>query len=135
MNGSVHDSPDRADPERLLARGLRDTTPEFEARFDDLRRSLAHEPPRRGILDVLGKAMRMRPAWLGAAVAVAGLALAFAIIQTRLPRGAVPDGIEEQWYADVVVLDDSLRDALVLSEGETREVLSHMPVETPGGES
>ena len=43
MNSNI----DREDPlDRQLRAGLRDTTPEFEARFNTLRRALAQERPR-----------------------------------------------------------------------------------------
>ncbi|MBE2215759.1 MAG: hypothetical protein IAE82_17935 [Opitutaceae bacterium] len=135
MKRPVHDTHGPADPEPWLARGLRGTTPEFEARFDDLRRRLAQEPARRTIAATLASALRMRAAWLGVATAAAVLALAFVVTRTRTPRGVVPDGAEEQWYAETVALDESLRGALVLADGEAREVVSLMSVETPGGDS
>lgn len=135
MKRPEHDSHDPLEPERLLARGLRDTTPEFEARFDALRRRLAHEPARRGFFDRIAVLLRGRVLWLGAATAAAAVALAVALVQVRSPRHESGLAQETQWFAEMVALDESLRGALVLAEADAREVVSLMPLETPGGGS
>lgn len=126
------DPRDPRDPDRLLARGLRATTPAFEARFDDLRRRLATEPPR-SLLGCLVDGVVVHPAWsIGAAAAVVALAV---VLATRGPRGDSALVDEAGWYAEVVALDDSLRDALALTDLETLETLSLMPVDSSGGGS
>lgn len=131
MNRTEHDSHDPVDPERLLARGLRDTTPEFEARFDALCRRLANEPARRSLLDHLVAIVRGHPLWV-AGMAAAALALAVSVVRDTSRSGAIDDA---RWYAEAVALDDALRGALVLGDVESREAVTLMPVEFPGGGS
>lgn len=128
------DPRDPRDSDRLLARGLRATTPEFEARFDDLRRRLATEPPRRSVLGQFVHALRGNPAWTLGAVA-AMVALAVIVIGSRGPRNDPALVDETGWYAEVVALDDSLRGALVLTDLDALETLSLMPFESSGGGS
>jgi hypothetical protein len=127
------DSPSRegapVDPERLLRSRLRDTTPEFEARFDDLRRRLAQQPPRSAWRD------RLAP-WFGWRGALAGLAagtiaVAVLVLPTR-PSGLSPS--ELAGYDELFALDDALRDALPVADAETIEALLLIPTET-GGQS
>jgi hypothetical protein len=122
------------DPEHLIARGLRDTTPEFEVRFDAMRRRLAQEPPRRGLIERLGEAMRGHRALTGAAAA-ATVALVIIAVRTGAPHEAqaLQDG--QRWYADMLALDESLRGAVPLADAETREVVSSISLEDIGGGS
>lgn len=125
------ESEDPNEPERLLTRGLRATTPEFEARFDALRRRLANEPARRSLLEHLVAVVRGHPLW-AAGTAAAALALAVLVVRDTAPGEAFD---EARWYAEAVALDDALRGALVLGDAESREAVTLMPVEFPGGGS
>jgi len=128
------DPRDLRDPDRLLARGLRATTPAFEGRFDDLRRRLATEPPRRSLLGRIIGLARGHPAWSVSAAAAVG-AIAVVLVQTGGPHGDAAPVDETGWYAEVVALDDSLRGALVLTDLDALETLSLMPVDSSGGGS
>lgn len=111
------------DPERLLRARLRETTPEFEARFDALHRRLAHEPR--------PSAWFTRPSWLVRPAGRFGLgvtAVAVLVVAVWLVRPG-PDSAARAAaaYGDLVVLDDTLHDALPLIDAEIIETLLLMP--------
>lgn len=121
------------DPERLLRAGLRATTPEFEARFDDLRRRLAQEPAHRRnwLLDSLHLLGR-HPASAFAAAAVAALVIVSVVVNPApSARGLAAEQMEA--FGAIVELDDALQGALPLTDRELLEAILLMPVETTKG--
>jgi hypothetical protein len=110
-------------PERLLSARLRETTPAFEARFNELRRRLANEPRRASGLFGYG--------WLSwPAMAGTGAALALAVaIYLGLPRQLQPAGNGLTWeqaeaYGELTGLDEALRPALPLTDSEMLAALT-----------
>lgn len=135
MNPTPHDSPHGPlDPECLLARGLRDTTPAFESRFDDMRRRLALEtPPPSRLAACYAWIRSSRRLAAGAIVAAAALTVLVAVRHERSGEAGLED--PERWYDDALALEGSLRAALVLADAEARDVVTHFPTETSGGGS
>lgn len=125
---------ERRDPDRLLARGLLETTPAFEGRFDDLRRRLANEPPRRTVFSRALAALRGHPGrGVGVVAALAGLV--FFAVETRTARDDKARPEEIGWHAELAALDNALSGALLLTDSEVLEILSSMPVDSSGGGS
>ena len=116
-NADEHDS-----LARHLRTGLRDTTPEFEARFDALRRRLAQAGPRRARFG-LGRA------WIGAGV---GAAVAAAIVVFVMRPGSSPD-FDSAAFGELVAMDEVLRQALVLANDDTREAVLFLPADAEVG--
>jgi len=123
MNSTPHFEPD--DPEQLLRSGLRETTPEFEKRWADLKRELRLEPaPRRAF-------PALRWFWLLAPV---GTAMVAAFILFTRPAG--PAQTESSTissttiaaYGELLTLDSALREALPLTSTENLEALLNLPL-------
>ena len=130
MNSSNPKSPDGpVDPEALLHSRLRDTTPEFEARFDDLRRRLAREPSRPAWRESLASWLRLRGALAGLAAAAVVAVLAVMLV-SRGPGRLAPT--EMAAFGELVVLDDTLREALAITDAETLEALLLIPIDPEG---
>ncbi len=108
------------DPEALLRSGLRDTTPDFERRWVDLKRELRTRP-------VPGPAAGWRRWWWTAVPATAALALVL-LIQSRPAPGPAP--AEYAAYEELFRLDDELRSALPLVEDTLLDDLLAMPAPT-----
>lgn len=122
------------DPEHLLARGLRATTPGFESRFDELRRRLAREPRTAPMWRQLAAALR-RPGLVAVAAAALVLVAVFLVRVRTSPAPGLPAADPDAWYADAVAFDASLRDGLVLADAETRETLTWIATEPKEGGS
>jgi hypothetical protein len=113
----------RPDPEDLLRARIRDTSPEFEARFDVLRRRLANEPR-----PSAWREWFVRPFSRGALVFASAAALVIALFLFR-PGADVAAG-HTQDYSELVALDDTLRDAMALIDSETLDILLQMPLDS-----
>ncbi len=112
MKHSTPTPPDAHDPEALLRSGLRDTTPEFERRWTDLKRDLRREPaPRRGFA---------RHWWWSLVPAGAAAAAVWLLVLTpdRPGRNDGPSAAELAAYGELFALDDALRGALPLTDNE-----------------
>lgn len=115
--------------DRLLGGQWRDTTPEFEARWVQLRRELRQEPVRRsGWAKVRGW-----PVWLGAGATAVAAALAV-VVAVRRPAvvtvpedGAVSVAVSPA-LAELLAMDAVLTRAQVLLDEEQRGALLHLPV-------
>lgn len=106
--------PDDAELAALLARRYRDTTPEFEARWVELKREFRAVPVSR------------RPvwfAWLGALTAAA--TLVFVLSQTRRPG---PDVAIPPSMAELFTMDAVLSRGTALLSDENRDALLHLPL-------
>lgn len=109
-------SPEPADEDidRLLARRLRDTTPEFEARWIELKRTLRNAPPRRRSLPL--------PLWsllLAGGVAAAALLL--------VPDRRVPSTLETSpALAELWEMDATLVAGTILLDDDSRAELLHV---------
>lgn len=110
------------DPETLLRSGLRDTTPDFERRWVDLKRELRTRPAPRA-------AGGRRRWWWTAVPAATAAALVLALL--FLPRPAAgPAPAEFAAYEELFRLDDELRSALPLAEDTLLDDLLAMPAPT-----
>lgn len=111
--------------DRLLASRLRDTTPEFEARWRDLQRELRQAPPRRRSW------FAWPSAWAGLAAAGAAAALLLALwpaAPVTPPRNA-PEFSPA--FAELFEMNEVLAHALPLIDPENRDALLHLPVNPP----
>lgn len=112
------------DIDRLLARQYRDTSPEFEARWTDLKRNLRQTP---------GRAATPRFGWRTAAFAGFAALAALAVVVLRpgadapLPTPLAPS----PEMAQVIAMDEVLTLALPLLDDENRLALLHLPVPNP----
>lgn len=116
MNPSDNQPPP-GDPEALLRTGLRDTTPEFERRWTDLKRELRTRPAPRA-------ASNWRRWWWAALPAAAALALALLLLP-RPQSGPTPT--ELAGYEQLFLLEEELQAALPLSESAILDDLLAMP--------
>jgi hypothetical protein len=121
---------DPSDPERLLRARLCDTTPAFEARFDDLRRRLAQEPAGSSWHRFWNR-FSARGAWISAASAIAAIVVAVVLWPTRSAIQSLTPA-QQATYGHIVELDDALRDARPLTDPELLEALLLMPVSQKG---
>lgn len=119
----THRRPPPTDEEidRLLSSRLKDTTPEFEARFRDLQRELRQQPAPR------------RPWWRDWGTAGLGLALAGAAVVVLMLRApSIPDtgtaGFSPE-FVQLLEADDLLARAEPLLDQENRELLRQLPAE------
>ncbi|ACB74718.1 hypothetical protein [Opitutus terrae] len=106
--------------DRLLRRRLKDTTPEFEARWIELKRALRATPRRRS-------SIWARPLWsvlLATSVAVAALLL--------IPRSPRPVATEASpKLAELWKMDQTLAGSTALLSSETRAELLHVDAAQP----
>ena len=116
MNPPDHQPPP-GDPEFLLRSGLRDTTPEFERRWTDLKRELRTRP-------TPGVTTYWRCWWAAAVPAAAALGLILVLLPRPQPG---PTPTELAAYEGLFFLEDELRSALPLSEDATLDDLLAMP--------
>lgn len=111
------------DPEILLRSGLRDTTPEFERRWTDLKRTLRQEPPSRR------RTFARRWWW---SLLPAGAAAAAVWLLVVAPRatgpGDSPSAAEIAAFDELFALDADLRSALPLTDRESVDDLLSIPV-------
>jgi hypothetical protein len=121
MKSDLHPIPDDGEIDRLLARGYRDTSSEFEARWVDLKRELRQATVSR---------TRLLPAWrltgwLGALGAAA--AVAFVVYSARPPAPAPSTpGLSPQ-LAELFAMNAVLDRALPLLDENNRTALLHLP--------
>lgn len=117
--------------DRLLAGKLRDTTPEFEARWVALKRELRQQPARRRSV------WNSWNAWFGALAA--GAALAVAVVAVRRPAvvepgtadavAAASTAVSPQALEELFAMDAVLTRARVLLDDENRAALLHLPAD------
>jgi hypothetical protein len=121
-------NPDRPTPptddeiDRLLASRFKDTTPEFERRWIDLKRELRTAPRRRPLVPAWA-------AWLG--LASAGVAvMAILFLQHPGRRSGSPSASEPSpALAELFAMDAVLSRATPLLDAENRDVLLHLPAQ------
>ena len=104
----------------MLARRYHDTTPEFEARWVALKRELRNPPVSR------------RTPWLVwlSALTVGAAALALLVSQPRHDApGALDAGVPPA-FAELFAMDAVLTRGTALLDGENRDALLHLPVES-----
>lgn len=122
---STQHSPSPRDDEidALLARRYRDTTPEFEGRWVELKRQLRQAPPRRRLWTW--------PVWSnGAALAGAAAAVVFALALWKSEAPPVADSMAvSPALAELFAMDAVLGRATALLDAENREALLHLPVD------
>jgi hypothetical protein len=110
--------PTSAELDALLARRYHDTTPEFEARWVDLKRELRTAPARRP------------GAWLAWFGAFAVGAAAFLLVVTQ-PRPIAPDSAAGRDLAELFAMDSLLSRGTALLDDENRDALLHLPLPQP----
>lgn len=109
--------------DRLLASRYRDTTPEFEARWRDLRRDLRRAPVRQPGF-----------AWRGWPVVLAAGGVALVVVLALHPgRKTVPPPAVHfsPAFAELAEMDEILGAAAPLLDPENRAALLHLPVQPP----
>jgi hypothetical protein len=110
----------------LLRSRLRDTTPEFEARWVDFRRRLRTAPAHRHPLPV------WTAAWLG--IMSAGVTMAAIVLALHpwrpSPSIARTSALSPQ-LDELFTLDAALEPAAALLDGENRDALLNLPVQPP----
>lgn len=112
------------DPERLLRTRLRRTTPEFERRFDDLRRQLAQEPnPTEAMWPWASWITQWR--FIGVAAVMAALVVGSISFQTT--RHASSSNVT---FGELLALNDTLESAMPLTDTETRTAVLLLPTST-----
>ncbi|MBI5382542.1 MAG: hypothetical protein HZA31_11635 [Opitutae bacterium] len=122
MNPLRPQPPSDDEIDRLFARRIQDTTPEFERRWVDLKRALRQAPPR-----------PRAPAWslwLGGVTAGAALLVALLVLtpdRRPPPIAEAPSPALVELFA----LDAVLIRATPLLDAESRAELLHLPVPTP----
>ncbi|MDD3178829.1 MAG: hypothetical protein PHQ04_00610 [Opitutaceae bacterium] len=115
--------PSEEDIDRLLASRFKDTTPEFERRWVDLKRQLRTAPPSRPWFAW----PRLAP-WFG--VAVAGAAAVWLLVLQRPAPPAVPTQPSPA-LAELFAMDEVLARAMPLLDAENRDALLHLPANLP----
>lgn len=115
---------DPNDPERLLRTRLRTTTPEFERRFDDLRRQLAQEPkPSEAMWPWTSWVTQWR--FIGVAAVMAAFVVGIISFQTtRHPPSS------NVTFGELLALNDTLEGAIPLTDTETRTAVLLLPTST-----
>jgi hypothetical protein len=107
--------------DQLLASRLKRTSPDFELRWRELRAQFAG--------DTAAPRFRIRPWWVWPGLATAALAFAVTVILQRhvsLPPVA-PGPVS---YEELFALDAALAPATALLNGENRDAVLHLPVNT-----
>jgi len=105
--------------ERQLQARLRDTSPSFEKRFEELQRRLRYEESL-----PWGKRLLSRFATAQAGWALAGGAAFIALVlllQQRAPQSIMSDG--DPAFSEIILLDETLATAQPLFEADSLEVL------------
>ncbi|MBI5766551.1 MAG: hypothetical protein HZA93_02065 [Verrucomicrobia bacterium] len=120
MNPNPKPSPRDEEIDAFLRRNYRDTTPEFEKRWVDLKRQLRSEPAVR------------RPApwlwWLGA-LTVGATAVALLVTAPRRSPPLTPDSGPSPALAELFAMDTVLSRGTALLDGENRDALLHLPTQ------
>lgn len=112
-------TPEDRELDALLGSRLKETTPEFDARWAELSRRLASPAPRRIVW--------LRP-WAGVALAVA--AAVAMIWWVGRPGGAAPGRAHAEVLEDMAAMDAVLARGTALLDGENRAELLNLPVVT-----
>ena len=107
--------------DRLLASRFRDTTPEFEARWRDLKRELRQVPPHQPALG-----WRRFAPWFG--VALAGSAALWLVMLNYQPAAFIGSaGEPSPALAELLKMDAALTPGTALLDPESRDALLHLP--------
>ena len=120
MNPHHPHPPSDDDIDRLLASQLKDTTPEFERRWVDLKRQLRTAPPRRSLVPAWA-------AWLGLFSAGVTLVAIFTVLRPGRPEAPAVASVPSPMLAELFVMDEVLARATPLLDAESRDVLLHLP--------
>jgi len=107
----------------LLARQYRDTTPEFEARWVDLKRELR-----------TASAGRRRPSWaVWLGLLATGSIVAVVLMTSTIRPPKAPPGLtmaEMPVMAELLAMDEVLGQGRVLLDGENRDALLHLSAQS-----
>ncbi|MCB1122929.1 MAG: hypothetical protein KJT03_15345 [Verrucomicrobiae bacterium] len=112
----------------ILGAQIRTTSPDFDRRFEELRRRLATEEPetfwlrwrkRIGIPETGG--LRI------AALVAATVAIAAVVALIRAPYKS-PGNFTNENFLELAALEESLSSALPLTDPETLDAILHMPI-------
>lgn len=110
-------TPEDRELDALLGSRLKNTTPEFDARWAELSRQLGAPAPRRMVW--------LRP-WASAALAAAA---AVAVVWwVGRPGGAAPGRAHTEVLEDMAAMDAVLARGTALLDGENRAELLNLPV-------
>ena len=125
MNTPNPKSPRDQDIDALLARRYRDTSPQFEARWVELKRELRNVPVRRHWWTWSG-----RNSWVMLSGVAAALVMVLVVAtwrrETPLPVAAVE---VSPALAELFAMDAVLGRATALLDAENREALLHLPTQ------
>ena len=125
MNTPDPKSPRDQDIDGLLARRYRDTSPQFEARWVELKRELRNVPVRRHWWTWSG-----RNSWVMLSGVAAALVMVLVVAtwrrETPLPVAAVE---VSPALAELFAMDAVLGRATALLDAENREALLHLPTQ------
>ena len=125
MNTPDPKSPRDQDIDALLARRYRDTSPQFEARWVELKRELRNVPVRRHWWTWSG-----RNSWVVLSGVAAALVMVLVVAtwrrETPLPVAAVE---VSPALAELFAMDAVLGRATALLDAENREALLHLPTQ------
>lgn len=114
--------------EEILGSRLRSTSPEFEQRFDNLRRQLANEEPVSVWLRWWEAFRQPEARGIRIASATAVVILVVTIVALNFSPYSSPEHPDNSVYIELVALEESLSSALVLSDAETLDAIINMPV-------
>jgi hypothetical protein len=121
MNADHHPMPDDRELDRLLARRYVETSPEFEARWVDLKRVLRQAPKRH--------TWQFHPwrfaGWLGGLGVAAAIVMVVQFSRPASPPLSPPATITPQ-LAELFAMDAALNPALPLLDADNRTVLLHL---------
>jgi hypothetical protein len=122
MKSSPHLTPEDHELEQLLARRYRETSPEFEARWVDLKRVLRQTPKSPG--------WHFQPwryaGWLGGLGIAAAIVMVVQLSRPPSPHPSSATTLTPQ-LAELFAMDAALSPALPLLDEENRTVLLHLP--------
>lgn len=113
--------PSEEELDRLLASRIKDTTPEFEARWRDVKRELRQSRPRVSLW-----AWRPLLPWAGAAAAVV---VAGVVVLQRRPPPVPTFPPATPVLAELYELDATLSSGEVLLDAENRDAVLFLPAE------
>lgn len=125
MKAPNHDSPSDNDLNALLRSRLRNTTPEFEARWVDFRRRLRTTPASRHPIPAW-------TAWLG--IMSAGVTMAAIFLALHPWRAAPPPPASPAFSSaldELFTMNAALEPATALLDRENRDALLNLPVNPP----
>ncbi|MCF7688909.1 MAG: hypothetical protein K9M98_15330 [Cephaloticoccus sp.] len=122
MNPKHQPFPDEEAINRLLSRRYRDTSPEFEQRWIDLKRELRQHSPGGSTWFP----SRQWAGWLGMLGAIAAIAFVVHTSRTPVPTTAADMDLSPQ-LTELLAMDQLLSQATPLLDAENRAALLNLP--------